>query len=138
MESIQVLLADDHREFRRTLRELLEEEPGIHVVAEADDGRQAVSLARELSPDAILMDVEMPLLDGIQATREIRSLRPGVGVIGLSVHRDRRLVRAMLEAGASGYLSKDEDLPRVVEEIRAAAGRSREGSPREPMSEVGR
>ena len=135
MARIHLLLADDHEAFRRTLRELLEEEPDLRVIAEAADGRQAVSLARELSPDVVLMDVAMPVLDGIRATREITSDLPATAVLGLSVHNDRHLAGAMLEAGAAGYLPKDGELSVLIRAIRAIAG---DGSWREAPSEPGR
>ena len=138
MAGIEILLADDHGDFRRTLRQLLDAEPGLRVVAEAENGRQAVSLARELSPDVVLMDVEMPVLDGIQATRAIASEHPDIAVIGLSVYHERHLVQAMLDAGAAGYLPKDEDLPVLIRILRAIADRSRRDSSREPTYETGR
>ena len=121
MAKIQVLLADDSGEFRRILRDFLDKEPDIHVVAEAPDGRQAIRLARRLKPDVVLMDVAMPVLDGIQATRELHRLLPGIGVIGLSVHGDRCFVEAMLEAGASGYVLKDEVFPSLVRSIHSVS-----------------
>ena len=121
---IHLLLADDHEKFRHTLHELLDEEPDLEVVAEAENGRQAISLARELSPEVVLMDVEMPVIDGIRATREITSDLPHTAVIGLSVYHDQHLIGAMLDAGAAGYLPKDEDLPVLIRVIRAIASRS--------------
>jgi len=105
--TVTVLLADDHKIMRDGLRALLEKEPGIAVIAEAEDGSVAVRLAQELKPDVVVMDVAMPVLSGIEATRLIRSTMPGVKVIALSMHADRKFVREMLAAGASGYLLKD-------------------------------
>ena len=105
--TVKVLLADDHKIMREGLRALLEKDPDIAVVAEAEDGRVAVRLAQELKPDVVVMDVAMPHLSGIEATRLIRAEMPGVKVIALSMHADRRFVREMLAAGASCYLLKD-------------------------------
>ncbi len=104
---IRVLLADDHNIFRDGLRTLIEKEAGMEVVAEADNGRKAIALAEKLVPNIIIMDVSMPDMNGIEATRKIVSGIPDVKVIALSMHSDRRFVLGMLEAGASGYLLKD-------------------------------
>jgi DNA-binding NarL/FixJ family response regulator len=104
---IRIILADDHKIMRDGLRALLEKESGMEVIAEAQNGRKALQLAREASPDVVIMDIGMPDLNGIEATRRIVSDVPGVKVIGLSMHSDRRFVAGMLSAGASGYLLKD-------------------------------
>jgi DNA-binding NarL/FixJ family response regulator len=105
--SIKIILADDHRIMREGLRALLEKEAGIEVIAEADNGRTTVELSRELNPDVVVIDIGMPDLNGIDATRQIVSESPAVKVIALSMHSDRKFVREMLSAGASGYLLKD-------------------------------
>ena len=105
--TIRVLLADDHKIFRDGLRTLIEKETGMEVVAEAENGRKAVKLTEKLLPNVIVMDVTMPDMNGIEATRKIMAGLPNVKVIGLSMHSDRRFVLGMLEAGASGYLLKD-------------------------------
>jgi DNA-binding NarL/FixJ family response regulator len=105
--SIKIILADDHRIMREGLRALLEKEAGIEVIAEADNGRTTVELSRELDPDIVVIDIGMPDLNGIDATRQIVSESPAVKVIALSMHSDRKFVREMLSAGASGYLLKD-------------------------------
>ena len=105
--TIRVLLADDHKIFRDGLRTLIENEAGMEVIADADNGRKAVVLAQKLSPNVIIMDVTMPDMNGIEATRKIVDGMPEVKVIALSMHSDRRYVLGMLEAGASGYLLKD-------------------------------
>jgi two-component system response regulator NreC len=86
---------------------LIEKESHMEVVAEADDGRKAVELAKQFSPDIVIMDIAMPDMNGIDATRAISEEAPGTKVNGLTMHTDRRLIPAMLEAGASGYLTKD-------------------------------
>lgn len=105
--TIRVLLADDHKIFRDGLRTLIENEAGMEVIGDADNGRKAVALAQKLSPNVIIMDVTMPDMNGIEATRKIVDGMPEVKVIALSMHSDRRYVLGMLEAGASGYLLKD-------------------------------
>lgn len=118
--SIRVLLADDHKIVREGLRSLLEKQHGIEVIAEAENGRTAVRLARKLSPDVVVMDIAMPDLNGIGATFQIIAESPGVKVIALSMHSDRRFVARMFKAGASGYLLKDcafEELDRAINAV---------------------
>lgn len=104
---VKILLADDHRIVREGLRALIEKRPNMEVVAEAMDGRMAVKLVCELSPNVIVMDVAMPDLNGIEATRQIIGVNPTVKILALSMHSDRRFIIEMLKAGASGYLLKD-------------------------------
>ena len=104
--SVRILLADDHQILREGLIALLERQPGLKVVGEAENGRSALRLAKELSPDVVIMDISMPDLNGIEATRQILTEVPGAKVIALSMHCDRHFVRGMLKAGASGYLLK--------------------------------
>jgi DNA-binding NarL/FixJ family response regulator len=115
---IKIILADDHKIVRQGLRTLLEQEADLQVMAEADDGRMAVRLARELSPEVVIMDVGMPDLNGIEATRQVLAECPGVKVIALSMHSDRRFVMNMLKAGASGYLLKDSAFEELATAIR--------------------
>jgi DNA-binding NarL/FixJ family response regulator len=120
--SIRILLADDHRILREGLRSLLAQLPDITVVGEASDGESAVALARDLRPDLVIMDVVMPGLDGVAATRRIRAECPDTRVIALSMHSDRRFVSEMLRAGALGYLVKDsafEELNLAVKTVMA-------------------
>ena len=119
--SIQVLLADDHAMIRQGLRALIEKEDGISVIAEADDGRKAVETVRELAPDVVVMDVGMPNMNGIEATRRIVSDFAGVKVLALSMHSDKRFVREMFAAGASGYLLKDSAFHELALAIRTLA-----------------
>ena len=119
MSSIKILLAEDHKIVRDGLRTLIDSEPGMEVVAEAEDGRSAVRLAEELSPDVIIMDIAMPDMNGIDATRLIIHENPRVRVIALSMYSDRRFVSGMLEAGASGYLLKDCAFEELVRAIRS-------------------
>ncbi len=120
--TIRILLADDQQLTRAGLRSLLEREPDLQVVAEAGDGKQAVELVREQQPDVVVMDVAMPELNGIEATRRIIAASPEVKVIGLSMHSDGQYVLEMLRAGATGYLLKDcaqEDLAQAVRIVQA-------------------
>ena len=105
--NIRIIIADDHKIVREGLRSLIDKQTRMEVVAEADDGRKTVQLARELKPDVIVMDISMPDLNGIEATKQIVSENSLVNIIGLSMHSDRRFVSRMLKAGASGYLLKD-------------------------------
>jgi two-component system, NarL family, response regulator NreC len=116
--SIKVLLADDHQIIREGLRVLLENEPDIKIVGEAEDGRMTERLARELLPDVIIMDVAMPDVNGIEATRQIAAELTGVKIIALSMHDDRRFVLNMLKAGAAGYILKDDAFQNLSKAIR--------------------
>jgi two-component system, NarL family, response regulator NreC len=104
---IRIIIADDHQILRQGLRTLLEKEPDMEVVAEAEDGRKTVILVDELIPHVVIMDVNMPDLNGIEATRQILTDHPDMKIIALSMHADRRFVINMLKAGAHGYLLKD-------------------------------
>jgi two-component system response regulator NreC len=118
--TIRIILADDHKITREGLINMLESKPDMEVIAEAKNGREAVELARELRPDVVVMDVTMPDLNGIDATRKIIRNSRYVKVIGLSMHSDKRFVRGMIEAGASGYLLKDcafEELVRAIQAV---------------------
>ena len=115
--SIKVLIADDHQIMREGLRTMLDKEHDIKVLGEAEDGRMIQRQARELLPDVIIMDVAMPDLNGIEATRQIVAELPGVKIIALSMHDDRRFVLNMLKAGAAGYMLKDcafKDLAKAI------------------------
>ncbi len=105
--TIRIVIVDDHRIVREGLRGLLEAQTDMEVVAEASDGRSALRLVQEHSPSVVVMDVSMPDLNGIEATRQITGHVPGVRVLALSMHYDGRFVAGMLGAGAVGYLSKD-------------------------------
>jgi DNA-binding NarL/FixJ family response regulator len=117
---IRILIADDHKIFREGLRTLLQSRSDIQVVGEADNGRAVVSLAVQLEPDIVIMDVAMPDLNGIEATRQITSTRADAKVLALSMHSDSRFVTRMLQAGAQGYLLKDcafEELALAIDTI---------------------
>lgn len=118
--ALRILLADDHKMFRKGVGNLLREHPDLEVVAEAGDGRSAVKLAQELHPDVIVMDVAMPELNGIEATRRVREILPDVHIVGLSMHEEGDMAQAMLDAGADIYLRKDGSLERLIEAIHSA------------------
>jgi DNA-binding NarL/FixJ family response regulator len=116
--SIRVLIADDHQIIREGLRSMLEMEHDFKIVGEAVDGRMTKRLAQELVPDVIIMDVSMPNLNGIEATRQIAAKLRGVKIIALSMHDDRRFILNMLKAGAAGYILKDDTFKSVTKAIR--------------------
>ncbi len=120
---IRVVLADDHQIVRHGLRSLLSAEPDIEVVGEADNGRAVVRMVQELSPQVVIMDISMPDLNGIEATRQILSDTTGVKVIALSMHSDSLFVLNMFQAGASGYLLKDCALEELVKAVRTVMNR---------------
>lgn len=119
MDKIRILLADDHTILRNGIRALLEDEPGMTVVGEAEDGRSAVTLACQLEPDVVVMDIAMPLLNGLEATRQIKRQCPRVRVLILTMHDNEEYIRQVLEAGAMGYVLKDAAAKELISAIRA-------------------
>jgi DNA-binding NarL/FixJ family response regulator len=120
MARVRILLADDHTVVRQGLRKVLEERPDWEVVAEAGDGREAVRLAEQHKPDVAILDVAMPLLNGIETTRQIARRVPATRILVLSMHADEAYVTQILQAGATGYLLKDSadvDLLQAVNEV---------------------
>ena len=118
--AVRILLADDHEMMREGLSSLFERNEGMEVVAEAADGHATIRLARELRPDAVVMDISMPKLNGIEACRQITKHDPGVKVVALSMHANRHMVIEMLAAGASAYvlkLSAFDEVVRAVETV---------------------
>ena len=128
--STRVLLVDDHRMMREGLRSLLEQQEGIEVVGDTSDGRSAMKLVQKLRPQIVIMDVAMSDLNGVEATRQIVASVPGVKVLALSMHREMQFVARMLEAGASGYLLKDDAFEELAQAIREVAAGGTYLSPR--------
>jgi DNA-binding NarL/FixJ family response regulator len=119
MEPTRILIADDHPNFREGLSALLLSAPDLEVVGEAADGEETISLAAELQPDVILMDLDMPGVGGIEATRQILNTSPHISVLVISMHEDDDLVFAALQAGARGYLLKGAPKAEILRAIRA-------------------
>jgi DNA-binding NarL/FixJ family response regulator len=118
VRSIKILLADDHRIMRDGLRSLIAKQAGMEVVAEADNGRAAVKLTRRLKPDVVVMDINMPDLNGIEATRQIVGELPNTKIVAFSMHTDHQFVAGALKAGVSGYLQKDSAFEELALAIR--------------------
>ena len=116
--SIKIILADDHAVLRHGLSKSLQTEKDMEVIAQAKDGRSTVELVKELNPDVVIMDIGMPDLNGIEATRQIAQERPKVKVIALSMHSSKNFIMEMFKAGAVGYLLKDCEFDELVNAIR--------------------
>jgi len=121
MKRIRILLADDHAVVRQGFKMILSAQPDMEIVGEAGNGRQAVEQAEELKPDVVVMDVAMPELNGIEATRRLASSAPHARVLALSMHKDSVYVREILRAGARGYLLKDSGAADLLQAVRAVA-----------------
>lgn len=121
MKKLRILLADDHVVMRTGLRALLERQPNLEVVGESENGRETVKLAASLQPDVVVMDVGMPLLNGIEATKTIVTERPATAVVILSMHADESYVMRALSAGARGYLLKDSAAADLLGAIQAVS-----------------
>ena len=119
--TIRVLLADDHAMLRQALRNVLEREHEIEVIAEANNGADALRLARELRPDVVVMDISMPGVDGINATRRLLASTPAARVLALSTHAERHFIMQMLAAGARGYVTKTSGITEMLKAVRAIA-----------------
>jgi len=118
---IRIILADDHPLLRQALRDVLEKQPDFEVIAEASDGEEAVKLAAELAPNVVIMDISMPKLNGLQATEQIKADYPAIAVLVLTVHSDSEHILSILQAGASGYLTKSVYGDDVINAVRALA-----------------
>lgn len=121
MKPVRILLADDHTVVRKGLRLLLENEPGFQVVADAATGREAVSLAEQHEPEVVVMDIAMPILNGIEAARQIGAKLPHSAIVFLSMHADESYVLRALKAGARGYLLKDSAEQDLIQAVRSVS-----------------
>ena len=119
-KKIRVLLVDDHTMVRQDTRELLERQDDMEVVGEAGDGQEAMNLALQLLPDVVLMDVRMPGMNGIEATRHIKTQQPQITILALSAYEDTQYVAAARQAGAMGYILKNVQAAELVSAIRSA------------------
>lgn len=122
---IKVLLADDHAIIRQGLRLLFKSANDMLVVGEAENGQQACDLARQLCPDAIVMDIGMPVMDGLTATRKISGQQPEIAIVALSMHNDPAFRVGMMEAGARGYILKEEAFEHLLNTVRDLCNGSR-------------
>jgi DNA-binding NarL/FixJ family response regulator len=116
-DTIKIILADDHRIFRKGLKSLLSEKENIEVLAEADNGDEALEAARKYKPEIVVMDIAMPKMDGIEATRQIRERFPDTEVVVLSMHAKKAYIDQVLKAGAKGYVLKDSDEENLLSAI---------------------
>lgn len=122
--TLKILLADDHQIVREGLRALIEQQrPAWKILGEAEDGASAVKLATTLSPDVVVMDISMPGLNGVEATRQITSKYPDIRVLALSMHSGKHIIVEMFKAGAQGYLLKDCAVEELINAIQAVAGK---------------
>jgi DNA-binding NarL/FixJ family response regulator len=121
MKTTRVVLADDHRLVRTCLRQLLQEAPDIEVVGEAGNGIEAIQTVTQLNPDVLLLDMEMPIMHGVEVAQNLRITQPNVRILALSAYDDRQYVLELLDQGAAGYLTKDEAAECVLDAIRKVA-----------------
>jgi DNA-binding NarL/FixJ family response regulator len=115
--SIRIIIADDHRLFREGLVNLLSESKDIEIIAQAENGKDVLEKAKELNPNIVIMDIGMPIINGVEATRQLFKELPDIKVIALSMHSDKQYIKGMLEAGASGYLFKNCAYDELIEAI---------------------
>ncbi|HET8926119.1 MAG TPA: response regulator transcription factor [Candidatus Acidoferrum sp.] len=134
MRKLRILLADDHALIRRGARALLQGRPGWKVVGEAADGTEALEKAKQLKPDVAIVDISMPELDGVQATRQIREAVPNTKVLVLTIHESHQMVQNALDAGAHGYVLKSDLTESLVEAVKNVAAGKRSLTPK--VSEI--
>src|SRR3954452_14071217 len=125
MGKLQILLADDHKVMREGLRMLINAQPDMEVVGEADNGQRTVALTQKLQPDLVVMDISMPELNGLKATEKLRHMCPRIKILTLTRHTDDGYLQQMLKAGASGYVLKQSSSEELVRAIRAVVSGQR-------------
>jgi DNA-binding NarL/FixJ family response regulator len=136
MNRIRVVLADDHPVMRMGIRNLLSRSADIHVIAEAGNGVEAIHLVDELAPDVLLLDMEMPVMDGVEVARRLKAKESPVKILVLSAYNDRQYILSVLEQGASGYLTKDEAPDTIVEAVRTVAKGEKEWISRKASARI--
>jgi DNA-binding NarL/FixJ family response regulator len=114
---ISVVMADDHEIFRDGFRAMLNKYPGIHLVGEAENGKELITIVEKLKPDVVLTDIKMPVMDGIEATKQLVKMNPDINIVALSMFDEDTLIMEMLEAGAKGYLLKNAHKDEIIEAI---------------------
>ena len=122
MKKMRILLAEDHETVREGLKMIIDREPDMEIVGEAADGREAVDRALHLDPNVIVMDISMPGLNGLKATRKLKAARPDIQVVALTRHREGGYLQELLQAGASGYVLKQSSSDELIRAIRAVGG----------------
>jgi DNA-binding NarL/FixJ family response regulator len=132
-KKIRVLIADDHPAVRQSLQRLLNRQKDIQVVGEAINGEEAISLVSRIHPDVLLLDIEMPVIDGIEVTRELRHEKSGVRILILSGYADQEYIRLVMQQGVFGYLVKDEPPARIADAIRTVASGKRISRKKQPV-----
>jgi DNA-binding NarL/FixJ family response regulator len=120
--AIRILIADDHQLFREGLVNLISRSSEMEIIGQAENGREVIEMAAELKPEVILMDIGMPEINGIDATRIIKKNHPNIKIVALSMHSDRQYIKGMLEAGASGYLLKNSTVDQAIEAVKLVNG----------------
>lgn len=116
--AIKILIADDHQLFREGLVNLISNSSDMEIIAQANNGREAIKMASEYAPDVILMDIGMPEINGIEATKILKKNHPDIKIVALSMHSDKQYIKGMLEAGASGYLLKNSTVDQALDAVR--------------------
>ncbi|MEA4908498.1 MAG: response regulator transcription factor [Chloroflexi bacterium] len=125
MRTIRVVLADDHAVMRIGIRNLLSRSPDIEVVGEGSNGLEAIELVNKFKPDVLVLDMEMPIMDGVEAARRLRESQSPVKILALSSYNDKYYILSLLEQGAAGYLTKDENPNTIIEAVRSVANGKR-------------
>ena len=134
MKKIKILIADDHQLIIDGIKSLINNVPQFDLIAEANNGKEAVKIAKLINPDIVLMDIDMPIMNGIEATEKIKSFNPEIKIIILSMHNEKGLVKKLIRLGADGYLLKNSDQNELIEAISKVASGQQYFSPEVTMS----